>query len=274
MKTREKLAEYVMSGSNPSAAKLRHKAVVSYDGTEYAGYQIQPHHRTIQAELERAIHEVTREKVRVFSSGRTDTGVHARGQVIHFDLHARLDMSRLHRGLNAVLPPDIRVESVRRAAADFDARFSATGKEYRYFIWNAPARTPDIRHFRAHVWRPLDLGAMRKAARLLEGRHDFAAFSANPRRELDGTVRTLRSLTVTRRGREVVIVARGDGFLYRMVRSLAGFLLRVGQGELEPEAAREILDTKLRTARVPTAPAEGLFLWKVFYGKAPPPKPE
>jgi tRNA pseudouridine38-40 synthase len=244
----------------------RYRALVSYDGTAYAGYQIQPDRPTIQAELEKALGQVTRQAVRVFASGRTDQGVHARGQVIHFDLAAPLDVERLRRGGNAVLPPDIRLERVARASAAFDARFSATGKTYRYLIWNAAELTPDVRLYRTHVHRPLDVPRMRAAARRLVGRHDFASFSANPQREVDGTVRSLYALTVQKRGPEVIITARGEGFLYKMVRSLAGFLIRVGQGDLPPESADRILAAKGRTAEVPTAAPQGLFLWSVAYG--------
>lgn len=243
----------------------RFKAVVSYDGTAYRGYQIQPGHPTIQASLEAAIRKTTGQTVRIFASGRTDQGVHARGQVIHFDLPASWKPEVLFRALNATLPPDIRIESVRRAPASFDARMSAVRKEYRYFIWNAPALTPDVRHFRCHIWKPLDVRAMREAARRLEGQHDFASFTANPRREVDGTVRHIHRLRIIRRGPDIVVVVSGDGFLYRMVRSLAGFLIRVGMGEQTPDDATRILRSRTRTAAVPTAPPQGLFLWRVGY---------
>lgn len=248
------------------AKATRYKAVVSYDGTEYAGYQIQVGSRTVQEELEKAIERVSRQKVRVFCSGRTDQGVHARGQVIHFDLEGKVDTRKFSYGLNSVLPEDVRVVSVKRTGADFDARMSASGKEYRYFIWNHPALAPDVRKYRAHVWKVLDVKAMQDAAMRLEGKHDFAPFSANPGREIGGTVRTLTRLRVIKKGPEVVIVAAGDGFLYKMVRSLAGFLLRVGLGELDPQSANDILRAKKRTGVVPTAVPQGLFLWKVDYG--------
>ncbi len=245
----------------------RYRAVVAYDGTAYAGWQVQPGAVTIQGELEAAVKQVTGEAARVQCSGRTDAGVHAVGQVAHFDLAKTFDLAKLRLSLNAVLPEDIRVLKVNRAKPDFHARFSPKGKEYRYFIWNAAVMPPHLRHYHYAVRKPLDAAAMRRAARLLTGRQDFAAFSANPNREISGTVRHLHSLTVTKRGAEIVIRARGDGFLYKMVRSLAGFLIRVGAGELPPESARTILDSKLRTATVPTAPPQGLFLWKVFYSR-------
>ena len=239
--------------------------VIGYDGSACWGWQAQPAHRTVQGELERVLKELTGEAQRIHSSGRTDRGVHAREQAAHFDLSKPVVPRKLLLGFNALLPEDIRVFSIRKAAPDFHARYDATGKEYRYFIWNGPVMPPWLRHYRTLVRPKLDARAMSKAAALLVGRHDFAAFSANPNREVDGTVRHLRELKVRRRGREITLVAHGDGFLYKMVRSLAGFLIRVGLGELPPEAARTILDSKNRTARVPTAAPQGLFLWKVSY---------
>ncbi len=238
---------------------------VAYDGSAYAGWQVQPAHPSVQERLEAALAQLSGHRPRVHSSGRTDTGVHARGQVAHFDLPSAFDATKLRRGLNAVLPADIRVLALAEAAPEFHARYDAAGKEYRYFLWNDEVLPPFLARYRTLERRPLDVDAMRRAAALLVGRHDFASFTANPNREIDGTIRHLQALGVARRGREVVIRARGDGFLYRMVRSLAGFLIRVGRGELPPDSAREILGSRLRTARVPTAPPQGLFLWRVFY---------
>lgn len=241
---------------------------VAYDGTAYCGWQVQPGARSVQGELERVLHQLTGARVRVEGSGRTDRGVHARGQVAHTDLPFTPPLDKLRTGLNALLDSDIRVLSVRRVAGDFHARFSATGKEYRYFLWNDPVLPPFVRNYRAHVRAPLDVGAMRRAARLLEGRHDFAAFTANPNREVNGTVRHVTALRVSRRGPDLTLTARGDGFLFRMVRSLAGHLIRVGLGEVPPEATSAILQSRVRTAHVPTAPAQGLFLWNVSYRRA------
>ena len=246
----------------------RYKMLLGYDGSACWGWQAQPEHRTVQGELERALKELTGETRRIHCSGRTDRGVHAREQVAHFDLEKPVVLRKLLLGFNALLQEDIRVFAIRKASPEFHARHDAVGKEYRYFIWNGPVMPPWLRSYRTLVRAPLDVKAMSDAAARLTGRHDFAAFSANPNREIDGTVRHLRELKVSRRGREVAIVARGDGFLYKMVRSLAGFLVRVGAGELPPEAARFILESKNRTARVPTAAPQGLFLWRVFYGPA------
>lgn len=248
--------------------QFRYRMTVAYDGTAYGGWQVQPNAQTVQARLEAALGTVCGEQPKVHGSGRTDTGVHAAGQVAHFDLSRRVVPARLRVSLNAVLPDDVRVLSVARTRPDFHARRGAIGKEYRYFIWNADVIPPFVRHYRAHVRAPLDAAAMQEAARRLVGRHDFSAYSANPNRDIETNVRDVTALIVRRRGPEITIIARGEGFLYKMVRSLAGFLIRVGEGALAPEDATTILQSKLRTARVPTAPACGLFLWKVRYGSA------
>lgn len=247
----------------------RFKIVIGYDGTAYAGWQLQPAKTTIQGELEASLTHLTGQQVRVNSSGRTDRGVHARAQVAHFDLATHMTPRKLIIGMNRFLKDDIRVLKVSYAKPEFDARMSATGKEYRYYIWNEPIMPPHKRIFHTHIYRPLDAGAMKEAAAHLVGTHDFAAFSANPGHEREGTVRTLYQLNVVKKGPEIAIVARGDGFLYKMVRSLAGFLVRVGQGDLKPRDAVTILQSKTRTARVPTADPHGLFLWRVYYGKVP-----
>jgi len=248
-----------------TTAPTRYRIDVAYDGTDYAGWQIQPNGVTVQQRLEEAIKALTGEAPKVHGSGRTDQGVHAARQVAHFDLQRAVPLQTLTRGLNGLLPKDIRVGRVTKAAADFHARRSATGKEYRYFIWNAELMSPFLRRYRAHVKPPLNVAAMREAAAHLVGRHDFAAFTANPNRAVESTIRNLTLLAVSKRGRTVTITARADGFLYRMVRSLAGFLIRVGEGAVSPGEAPSILSSRTRTARVPTAPPQGLFLWNVKY---------
>jgi tRNA pseudouridine38-40 synthase len=243
----------------------RYRIDLAYDGTAYCGWQIQPNGPSVQEAVQTALKSLCGEPCPVHGSGRTDQGVHARRQVAHFDVADPRPADALKKGLNAILPPDIRIVAVRAVSPTFHARLSAVGKEYRYFIWNADILPPFIRRYRAHIRRKLDIGRMREAAAILQGRHDFAAFTANPNRDVESTTRNLSTLRVTRRGPEIVITARGEGFLYKMVRSLAGFLIRVGEGAVPPEEARAILHSRVRTARVPTAPPEGLFLWKVSY---------
>ena len=258
----------------PPKGGWRYRMTIAYDGTDFHGWQAQPGKPTVQGALEKALLQSTGETVRVHACGRTDTGVHARAQVAHFDLKRPWEAWKLQKALNAVLPETVRVSELRRSRPDFHARYDAQGKEYRFSIWNVPVPCPLHRLQTVHVRKPLDLAAMRKAAAFLEGTHDFAAFSANPHREIGGTVRTLWRLSVRKQGRLVTISAVGDGFLYKMVRSLAGHLLRVGMGAVPAEETPILLDSKLRTARVETAPAQGLCLWKIHYGAIPGlPKP-
>lgn len=245
----------------------RFKITIAYDGTAYSGWQVQPHNVSVQQTIQDAIHTITSETVKLHGSGRTDQGVHARAQVAHFDLTSKSGKDRkyLLKSLNAILPLDIRLTAIATASDDFHARRSAVSKEYRYFIWNGPILPPFLRNYRAHISKPLDVAAMNKAARYLVGTHDFSSFTANPNREIESTIRTMTRLSLTRRGPEIMIRAAGDGFLYKMVRSLAGFLIRVGWGAEAPESAVSILAAKVRTARVPTAQPQGLFLWKIDY---------
>lgn len=246
----------------------RFKLTVAYDGTAYAGWQVQPHHLSVQQVIEDVLREIVGHPVKVHGSGRTDQGVHARGQVAHVDLCCRMNAESVRRALNARLPQDIRVLSVARARPDFHARRSAVGKEYRYFVWNDASVLPDKRLYMAHAYRPLDVAAMRAAALHFVGKHDFASFTANPQREVATTVRTVYACTVGRKGKEIVFRVSGEGFLYKQVRSMVGFLLRVGEGAEKPDAVRELLASCApRRARVPSAAAHGLFLWRVWYGR-------
>ena len=243
----------------------RYRIDLSYDGTNYAGWQIQPNGLTVQEVLEKKLLELTTQPTRVQGSGRTDQGVHARRQTAHFDLQRDFPLRAIRKGLNGMLPPDIRILRARRVASDFHARYSAVEKEYRYFIHCAETLPPYLRLYRTHVRAKLDVAAMQEAASHLQGRHDFAAFSVNPGRHVESTVRTLAQCSVHKSGARVLVVARGDGFLYRMVRSMTGFLIRVGEGNAPPAEAQHILASRTRTEKVPTAPPHGLFLWNVKY---------
>ena len=246
----------------------RFKLTVAYDGTAYAGWQVQPHHVSVQQVIEAALQGIVGHAVKIHGSGRTDQGVHARGQVAHVDLTCRLNADSVCRALNGRLPKDIRILKASRAKSDFHARRSAEGKEYRYFVWNDAMVLPDKRLYTAHAYRPLEAASMRKAAAFFVGRHDFASFTANPQREVATTVRTIYAFTVSKKGKEIVFRVSGEGFLYKQVRSMVGFLLRVGEGAEKPEAVRELLASCApRKARVPSAPAQGLFLWRVWYNK-------
>jgi len=245
--------------------RQNYKLTIAYDGTEYGGWQLQPNTVSIQQQIEFALAKIVGEPVRVHGSGRTDAGVHARAQVAHAIFSTRHPPTTLGRALNANLPADIRVTAVQRVPAKFHARFSATGKEYRYQIDSSAAADPFLRRYAWHHPRPLDLAAMQRAAKLITGRHDFTALSANPMRVIDTPVRTVTKLTIRRQGSAVTISVSANGFLYKMVRSIAGALVKVGEGRLTVPQLRELLAGKRRTALVETAPAHGLFLWRVRY---------
>jgi tRNA pseudouridine38-40 synthase len=252
-------------GTAARSAPFRYRITVAYDGSQYAGWQVQPAHMTVQQRLEEVLASLSGETVKIHGSGRTDQGVHAEGQVAHFDLMKRWQPPVLHKGLNALLPADIRVLRVARAKADFHARRSARKKEYRYIIWNGEVMDPCRRFYATHVRRPLDVKVMQAAAHELVGRHDFAAFTANPNRIVESTVRKIEYLNVRKQGPLITVTVASEGFLYKMVRSICGLLIRVGEGAVTPQEVREILASRLRTARVPTAPPEGLSLWRVWY---------
>lgn len=252
----------------PAAASphaVRYRMSVAYDGTQYAGWQVQPAHMTVQQRMEEVLASLTGETVKIHGSGRTDQGVHARGQVAHFDLHKTWPSAVLQKGLNALLPADVRVMRLSRAAQDFHARRHAVRKEYRYFIWNSEILDPCSRLYATHVRRRLDIAAMRAAAEVLVGQHDFAAFTANPNRVVESTVRRVDYIRIRKTGASIVVAVASEGFLYKMVRSICGLLIRVGDGAVSLDEVGEILASRVRTARVPTAPPEGLFLWRVWY---------
>jgi tRNA pseudouridine38-40 synthase len=248
---------------------MKYKVTIAYDGSGYSGWQRQENALGVQQVVEDALASLDGGFVRVYGSSRTDAGVHARGFVCHFALEKPIPPKNLVRAANARLPPSVRFMSATKAAAGFDARLSAKGKEYRYHVYQADILPPHLAPFWTFCHRPLDLAAMREAAAHFVGRHDFVSFSANPDRELDSTVRTIFSFDVKKSGPRHTFIVRGDGFLYKQVRSMAGFLLSVGRGAERADAVRELLEAKTpRTARVETAPPQGLSLWRVFYGKS------
>ncbi len=250
------------------------KLLIAYDGTAYQGWQAQKIGTGVQEKVEAALAAIFPDAPRVHACSRTDTGVHALGLVAHVELPAgarRLTGNKLVLALNARLPEDIRVLAATRAPAGFHARFSATAKQYRYFVWNHPAMNPLLRRTAWHVPRRLDLAAMRAAARLLVGRHDFRSFSANPGYERGNTVRTLTRCDIRKSGPLLTFRIEGDGFLYKMCRTIVGTLVQVGLGRFTPEAVRTMLQRRDRRVAGITAPAHGLVLWKVSYrGRAAP----
>jgi tRNA pseudouridine38-40 synthase len=247
---------------------LKLKLTIAYDGTAYAGWQWQESGTGVQELVERALAKLFPSQPRLHSSSRTDTGVHALGMVAHFEVPAaefKVPVRKLVLALNAHLPEDIRVLAAQRAMPDFHARFSATGKQYRYFAWNHPAMNPLLRQRAWHVKRKLDLAAMRRAAAHFVGRHDFRSFRVNPDYDTDSTVRTLTRCDIRRQGPLLTFIIEGDGFLYRMCRGIVGTLVQVGEGRIAPVEINRILKQRDRRMAGVTAPAHGLVLWKVFY---------
>ncbi|MYL51501.1 tRNA pseudouridine(38-40) synthase TruA [Halobacillus litoralis] len=244
----------------------RIRMVIRYDGTNYAGYQVQPNGNTIQAELEKALRKVHKgDQVRVVASGRTDARVHAIGQVIHFDTPLHIPMANWKRALDSLLPDDIQVVSADQVSEEFHARYDTKGKEYRYYVHQA--HEPDLfrRHYTHHVRAELDINRMREACRHLEGEHDFTSF-CSPKTDIKGAkVRTIYKAEITKEGNDMVFVFRGSGFLYNMVRILVGTLLEIGRNERKPEDIKRIIESKNRNEAGKTAPPQGLFLWEVFY---------
>ncbi len=240
------------------------KLVLQYDGTAYHGFQRQPGLVTVQELLEKAIKAVTGEEVRVTGAGRTDAGVHARGQVVNFHTAATVPDERFPFALNSFLPPDVVVVAAQRVPTDFHARRSAKSKVYRYSVLNRLFPCPFLRRYAYHVPQGLNLPAMMEAAAYLVGRHDFASFRAAGG-SARTTTRTLMALEWRKEGDLLHLRAEADGFLYHMVRAIVGTLLEVGRGKLEPEEVRRILEARNRDLAGPTAPPHGLCLEEVRY---------
>lgn len=243
---------------------MRLAAGIEYDGSAYCGWQAQPHAPSVQACVEQALSRVADHPVSVACAGRTDTGVHATAQVIHFDSGAARDHRNWLLGANAALPQDIALTWVQSVADDFHARFKARARAYRYVILNRASRPALLRDRVCWQHQPLDLAAMQQAAQLLVGEHDFSAFRAvgcqakNP-------VRTLSRLALSRSGDLLYLDVEANAFLHHMVRNLAGTLLRVGRGEAGPGWVREVLAGRDRRLAGITAPAQGLYFVQVSY---------
>jgi tRNA pseudouridine38-40 synthase len=246
----------------------RLKLIVAYDGKPFAGWQSQAGGNTVQDHLEAALSPVAGEPVRVHGAGRTDAGVHALGQCAHADVPRRtLLPERWVHALNASLPPTIRVLRVRYVSEKFHARFSATGKTYRYRIWNAPVLPPLELGRVWHVPVAMDYRVLQAAAREFAGTHDFAAFAANRGKPEESTTRTITEVRVRRAASAITLEFSGDGFLYKMVRLMVGALVRCGQGKMAAEEIRTRLRSPAAHAAAPrfVAPAEGLILLRVRY---------
>src|SRR5207253_1482 len=223
---------------------LKLKLVIAYDGTNYQGWQTQKTGTGVQQTIEEALAKLFPSRPKLHSSSRTDTGVHALGMVAHFEVPKgdfKMTPRKLGLALNAWLPEDIRIFSAVRARPEFHARFDATAKQYRYSIWNSPAMNPLLRNTAWYLPRALDLTAMRKAAPLFIGKHDFQSFAANPGYAKASTIRTLTRCDIKRGGRLVTVIIEGDGFLYKMCRGIVGTLVQVGLGKFPASEIKPML---------------------------------
>ncbi|MEA5058684.1 tRNA pseudouridine synthase A [bioreactor metagenome] len=244
----------------------RIRMIIQYDGTGYVGWQTQPNGLSVQERLETELKKITGEDIRLHASGRTDSGVHARAQVAHFDTKSRVPPDKFAFALNAGLPPDIRIAYSGVSPDDFHARFDVEKKHYRYTIWHGPHGNPFLRNTALHVHHPLNLALMKEAAALVLGAHDFAAFKAAGT-EMKSTRRTVY-VSQWQRGEAPGLLyyeVAGSGFLYNMVRILVGTMLEIGGGTRSVEAMARALSTGQREDAGSTAPAHGLTLWRVEY---------
>lgn len=237
---------------------------IEYDGRPYCGWQYQDHSPSVQAEVEQALSNVAAHPVRVTCAGRTDTGVHAAEQVVHFDTEAIRDGKAWVMGTNTNLPNSVSVLWAQAVDETFHARFSALRRRYRYVIFNRPVRPAVLAGRVAFNFRRLDESRMRAAAQYLLGEHDFNAYRALAC-QAKSPVRTVYRLDVTRRDELILIDIEANAFLHHMVRNIAGVLMAIGAGELEPEWAKEVLDGRDRSLGGVTAPPDGLYLMEVVY---------
>jgi tRNA pseudouridine38-40 synthase len=248
------------------------KILIEYEGTRYSGWQLQPNQVSIQGVLESKLHKITKKKTRVIGSGRTDSGVHAEGQVAHFQTSSTMKPGEILKALNSLLPPDIVVKKVEEAKPDFHAQISATRKTYRYSILNRDYPSALQGRLAHYIAIPtLNVTAMRKAARYLVGRKDFKSFQGSGC-TAKTTMREIYRLSIVKKDDFIRITVDGSGFLKYMVRNIVGTLIEIGWGKWPPERMQTVLKSKNRLLAGPTAPARGLCLVKVVYGKKSPRK--
>ncbi|GAA0470365.1 tRNA pseudouridine(38-40) synthase TruA [Alkalibacillus silvisoli] len=243
----------------------RIKIHFAYDGTDFAGYQVQLEKRTVQLVIEQALAKIHRQDIKVFTSGRTDSGVHAIDQVIHFNTPLTLDCSAWRNALQTLLPIDIQIKHVEKVDESFHARKSAKEKIYRYQIINQREYDLFKRMYEWHVIKPINIDQVKIAAKRIEGTHDFTAFSASKSNVKGDKTRTIHAIDVLEEFGRIVIEVRGDGFLTHMVRIIVGTLVEIGIGRRDQSCIDRAFATLDRQVVGLTAPSHGLYLWKVVY---------
>lgn len=237
---------------------------ISYDGTAYSGWQVQPNAITVQQVLQDSLYKLLGKEIAVTGCSRTDAGVHARQFCCHIDCDDSLPESTFLRGLNSYLPNDIAVNGCKEVTSDFHARYDAKGKTYCYTIWNTSKKSAFKSRYTWQIERPLDIEKMNIFCKQIIGTHDFYAFSSSGR-TVENTVRTISECFVEKHGDEVILSVTGDGFLYNMARIIVGTAVSVSDGKIDPLSIEEILKSKKRELAGMTAPAKGLFLERVYY---------
>ena len=241
----------------------QYKATIAYDGTDFLGFQIQARGRTVQGVLEAALQKIAKQPVRVIGAGRTDTGVHASGQVVSFRVPWRHGLDDLHKAINANLPPDVVSLEISAIAGNFHPRFDARSRQYRYTILNQPVRDVFKRRYTMQVSQVLEVERMQRASLYLLGSHDFASFGQAP--QGDNTIRTVTEAAWSVKGPEIIFEITANAFLYKMVRTIVGVLLEVGMGKFDDSEVKRILLAKDRASARAMAAPHGLCLVKVNY---------
>lgn len=246
---------------------VRYKAIISYDGSNFSGFQRQPQVRSVQEEIEKTLQRINSgEAVQIQGAGRTDSGVHAYGQVIHFDLSKARDPERLRFALDSQLPEDIDVVSVEEVTEDFHARYTKHYKTYEFLVDSGRPKNPMMRNYATSYPYPLDLMSMQEAIEDLIGTHDFTGFTASGS-SVENKVRTITRATVERDAKTgfLVFTFTGNGFLYKQVRNMVGTLLKIGNGRMPVSQIRTVLESKNRNLAGPTASGNGLYLKEIIY---------
>ena len=240
---------------------------IEYVGTKYHGWQTQkksPKTATIQQTIETVLAKILQQKIKLIASGRTDAGVHAKGQCANFKAESKMPLKKLQTAVNSLLPGDIRVKAIKYVKEDFHCRYHAKSKVYRYLIINDAHGSAFLRETAMQFHKKLNIRLMQKEAFILKGRHDFKSFQAADKKE-KSSKRTIKNISVKKQGKLIAIDIEADGFLYNMVRNIVGTLLEIGRGKIAPGAMKEILKQRDRKSAGPTAPAKGLCLLKVNY---------
>ena len=250
--------------SSRRSSPRRIKLMLEYNGARYHGWQAQPDSVTIQGTVEAALTRITANPVRLHAAGRTDAGVHALAQVVHFDTPSEIAVSDLQRGLNRILPADIAVWQAAEVAHDFHSQYAAKRKTYAYIVYNHPLRSVFRASYTWHIRQSLDVAAMRDAASVLLGEHDFSAFRASSC-TARSPIRCMEQLAIKQRAEQIFFILRANGFLQHMVRNIVGTLVAIGQGKIPLHDMSVILQSRQRKLAGPTAPPQGLFLVRIQY---------